>query len=235
MLKHSHTDSSLEKKRVAKIFVRANRVRMFGSTSIKLTDRQQELLTYLRQHQREQGVMPSTRDIQKHFGFSSQTAAMSHLRALEKKGVIQRHPHKARAVVFPEDLVREEIVDIPLYGSIPAGYAELQQQQPDSSLSIDTATLGIKRVDKAYALRVRGESMIGANICDGDIAILEVKEPRPRDIVAALIDGETTLKRYVIENGKPILRAENPAFPDLHPAEELVIQGVMKTLIRRMA
>lgn len=201
---------------------------------VKLTERQQELLAYLRQHQREQGVMPSTRDIQRHFGFSSQTAAMSHLRALEKKGVIQRHPHKARAVVFPEDLQRDEIVDIPLYGHIAAGYAEMQQQEPDGSLCMDASTVGINRTSKAFALRVRGESMIGANICDGDIAILEVKEPRPRDIVAALIDGETTLKRYLVENGRPFLRAENPAFPDLIPDEELQVQGVLKTLIRKM-
>ena len=73
---------------------------MFGP-NIKLTDRQKELLAYLRQHHRMEGVMPSTRDIQRHFGFSSQTAAMSHLRALEKKGVIQRHPHKARAYARP--------------------------------------------------------------------------------------------------------------------------------------
>lgn len=202
--------------------------------SIKLTDRQRELLEYLRQHQRQEGVMPSTRDIQRYFGFSSQTAAMSHLRALEKKGVIQRHPHKARAVVFPEDLERGEIVDIPLYGSIAAGYAEMQQQQPDSSITVDAATLGLSRNARAFALKVRGESMIGANICHGDVVILEAREPRPRDIVAALIDGETTLKRYVIENGRPYLQAENPAFPDLIPVQELVIQGVMQTLIRRM-
>ncbi|MES2597804.1 MAG: transcriptional repressor LexA [Verrucomicrobiota bacterium] len=201
---------------------------------VKLTDRQQELLAYLRHHQREQGVMPSTRDIQRHFGFSSQTAAMSHLRALEKKGVIQRHPHKARAVVFPEDLLREEIVDIPLYGHIAAGYAEMQQQEPDGSIVLDATTVGVKRGSKAFALRVRGESMIGANICHGDIAVLEVKEPRPRDIVAALIDGETTLKRYMVENGRVFLRAENPAFPDLIPDENLLVQGVLKTLIRKM-
>ena len=137
-------------------------------------------------------------------------------------------------MVFPEDLQREEIVDIPLYGHIAAGYAELQQQQPDGSLSLDASTVGIRRGSKAFALKVRGESMIGANICDGDIAILEMKEPRPNDIVAALIDGETTLKRYMVENGRPFLRAENPAFPDLQPDQELVVQGVLKTLIRQV-
>lgn len=207
---------------------------MFGTSTIKLTDRQQELLDYLRSHQRREGVMPSTRDIQRHFGFSSQTAAMSHLRALEKKGVIQRHPHKARAVVFPEDLERAEIVDVPLYGMIPAGYASDQQQQADGTIAMDAATLGLSRNSRAFALKVRGESMIGANICDGDMVILEVKEPRPRDIVAALIDGETTLKRYVVEKGQPYLQAENPAFPDLIPVSELMVQGVMQALIRQV-
>lgn len=214
---------------------------MFGRTialmfdlSTKLTDRQRELLDYLRQYQRENGVMPSTRDIQRHFGFSSQTAAMSHLRALEKKGVIQRHPNKARAVVFPEDLERAEIMDIPLYGMIPAGYASPQEQQADGAIAVDVNTLGLGRNAKAFALKVRGESMIGANICDGDMVILETKEPRPRDIVAALIDGETTLKRFLVKDGLPYLKAENPDFPDLIPANELIIQGVMQALIRQV-
>lgn len=204
------------------------------TASTKLTDRQRELLDFLRGYQRQHGVMPSTRDIQAHFGFSSQTAAMSHLRALEKKGVIQRHPHKARAVVFPEDLERAEIVDIPLYGSIAAGYAEAQDQQSDGSIAVDAETLGLSRSAKTFALKVRGESMIGANICDGDLVILEVKEPRPRDVVAALIDGETTLKRYLVQDSRPYLKAENPHFPDLIPANELAIQGVMKALIRQV-
>jgi len=86
----------------------------------KITKRQQELLDFLRRSQNENGLMPSTREIQAHFGFASQTAAMSHLRALERKGVIVRLPGKARAVVFPEDLEREEVVDIPIFGSIAA-------------------------------------------------------------------------------------------------------------------
>ena len=74
--------------------------------------------------------------------------------------------------------------------------------------------------------------MIGAHILDGDLVILEVREPRARDIVAALIDGETTLKRYLTKNGSAFLKAENPEYPDLIPAQELVIQGVMITIIR---
>ena len=204
-----------------------------ASTVDSLTDRQKQLLNFLRDHQRQHGVMPSTREIQRHFGFASQTAAMSHLRALEKKGVIQRHAGKARAVVFPGDLNRGEMMDIPVFGQIPAGMAAADiQQDTVGNISMDLNTLGLARNARTFALKVRGESMTDAHICDGDSVILEVREPRPRDIVAALIDGETTLKRYVVSNGTPYLKAENPAFPDLIPVRELVVQGVMVALIR---
>jgi repressor LexA len=76
--------------------------------------------------------------------------------------------------------------------------------------------------------------MIGAHIVDGDIVILEdTKEVHDGDIVAGLIDGETSLKRYVVERGRPYLKAENPRYPDLVPARELKIQGVMVSLIRK--
>jgi repressor LexA len=200
-----------------------------------LTQRQQEILDYLRKSQRQTGIMPSTREIQHHFGFASQTAAMSHLRALERKAVIQRLPGKARAVIFPDELDRGEILDIPIYGHIAAGMAQDVEQEKQGCISIDIAALGLPRHARTFALKVRGDSMIDAHICSGDTVILEFREPRKGDIVAALIDGETTLKRYLIEKGKPFLRAENSDFPDLIPARELVIQGVLIALLRQAA
>ena len=201
----------------------------------KLTNRQQELLDFLHKSHRETGVMPSTREIQAHFGFASQTAAMSHLRALERKGVIKRLPGKARAVVFPEDLEREEIVDIPVYGDIAAGMAQDVSPERDGCVSIDISTIGVSRSSKTFALKVRGDSMIDAHICDGDTVVLEMREPRNGDVVAALIDGETTLKRYILDGGAPYLQAENEAYPDLIPVRELIIQGVMVALLRKAA
>ena len=200
-----------------------------------LTNRQIEILEYLRKAQRETGIMPSTREIQHYFGFASQTAAMSHLRALERKGVIQRLPGKARAVVFPEDLDREEICDIPIYGSIAAGFGENQEQEQEGCLSIDVASLGIGRKRDTFALKIRGDSMIDAHICDGDTVVLERREPRNGEIVAALIDGETTLKRFISRKGQTYLQAENEAFPDLIPVGELLVQGVMVALLRKSA
>lgn len=201
----------------------------------ELTIRQQEILDYLKNAQRTTGVMPSTREIQHYFGFASQTAAMSHLRALERKGVIQRLPGKARAVIFPDELDRGEIFDIPIYGNIAAGMAQDVEQERQGCISIDITALGIPRHARTFALKVRGNSMIDAHICNGDTVILEFREPRRGDIVAALIDGETTLKRYLLDRGKPFLRAENPDFPDLIPAQELVIQGVLIALLRHAA
>lgn len=205
------------------------------SMSESLTSRQQEILDYLRLSQRRTGIMPSTREIQHYFGFASQTAAMSHLRVLERKGVIQRLPGKARAVVFPEDLDRAEIVDVPIYGQIAAGMAQDAEAQSEGSLALDATAFGVSGKQKTFALKVRGDSMIDAHICDGDTVILEVREPRKGDVVAALIDGETTLKRYVVQDGKPHLQAENQDFPDLIPVRELVVQGVMVALLRQAA
>lgn len=208
---------------------------LFKIMSTELTQRQKEILDYLRMSQRKTGLMPSTREIQHFFRFASQTAAMSHLRALERKGVIQRLPGKARAVIFPEELDRGEIADVPVYGSIAAGMAQDAEPQRDCSVAVDMSALGISHNARTFALKVRGDSMIDAHICDGDTVILELRNPRKGDIVAALIDGETTLKRYVTEKGKPYLHAENPDYPDLIPARELVIQGVMIALLRRAA
>ncbi len=212
---------------------------MFSKTlfRMKLTARQQEVLDYLQSEHRRSGIMPSTREIQEHFGFASQTAAVSHLRALERKGAITRREgdderRRARCLIFADAADREPILDIPVYGAIPAGYSDDSAPVSEGTLSVDVRSLGLSERAKTFALRVRGESMIDAHIMSGDYVILERREPRDQDVVAALIDGETTLKRYVVSGRKPYLKAENPAFPDLIPAQELVIQGVMVGLVR---
>jgi len=199
-----------------------------------LTPRQQQLLDYLHHHQRTTGVMPSTREIQQHFGFASQTAAVSHLKALERKGAIKKLAGKARALIFPGELGSSALA-IPIYGAIPAGMPSNGDPAADGLLSVDTATMSLSRGASVFALKVRGESMTGAHILPGDLAIFEKKDPRDGDIVAALIDGETTLKRFVVKEGQPHLKAENPIYPDLQPVQELVVQGVFMGLVRPSA
>jgi repressor LexA len=115
---------------------------------------------------------------------------------------------------------------------IPAGIPEGQEQEVDRCITVDPGSIRLPRNARTFALEVRGDSMIGAGILDRDVVILEHAQPRNRDIVAALIDGDVTLKRYLVEKGSPFLRAENPLYPDLIPARELVIQGVFRALIR---
>ena len=198
-----------------------------------LTERQQEVLDFLEDELNRTGVMPSTREIQEHFGFASQTAAVNHLKALERKGVIQRLSGKARAVALASVLERGAIIDVPVYGQIAAGAPTMVEQQTEGTISIDAASTGLSRKAQTFALKVRGDSMVGAHILDGDLVIMEVREPRHGEVVAALIDGETTLKRYLVKKGRPFLKAENPRYRDLIPAQELVVQGVMVTLVRR--
>ena len=91
---------------------------------------------------------------------------------------------------------------------------------------MDIGSVGFTPTRNTFAVRVRGVSMIGRHILDGDVVVLERgPDPRHGQVVAALVDGERTLKTYVVKNGKPYLKAENPKYPDLIPAQELVIQG----------
>lgn len=121
---------------------------------------------------------------------------------------------------------------IPLVGSIPAGFPGPSDTGGNTCLNVDASVLHLPNNARTFALRVRGDSMVEAGIFDGDHLILEFREPQHGDIVAALIDGETTLKRYVVHQRRPYLKAENPRYPDLIPAQELVIQGVMVALLR---
>jgi repressor LexA len=197
-----------------------------------LTDRQKSVLDFIQREQREKGVTPSTREIQNHFRFASQTSVMQYITTLERKGFLSRHPHKARALITPVQKIR--ITDIPIYGQIPAGMSMLTEQTIEGHVSLDARSANVGKNRGTFALRVRGDSMIGAHILDGDIVILESsKDVQSGDIVAALIDGETTLKRYVLEHGRPYLKAENPSYPNLIPARELKIQGVMVSLVRK--
>jgi repressor LexA len=197
-----------------------------------LTDREKSVLDFIQREQREKGVTPSTREIQSHFGFASQTSVMQYIAALERKGFLNRHARKARALITPAMKVR--ITDVPIYGQIPAGMSAVTEQAIEGHVSLDKGSANISKNRGTFALRVRGDSMIGAHIVDGDIVILEdSKDVHNGDIVAALIDGETTLKRYVVEHGRPYLKADNPRYPDLIPARELKIQGVMVSLLRK--
>lgn len=197
------------------------------------TDRQQEILDFIREQQSSRGVTPSRAEIQEHFGFASPNSVTEHLKALERKGALHRGARNtARGLVLTDTYRDRPMVEIPIYGTIPAGLPADERQEPDGCISVDVETLRLPKGARVFALKVRGDSMIGAGILPGDVVVLEFREARNGEVVAALLDGETTLKRYVVQRGRPFLKAENPRFKDLIPAHELVIQGVQIGLLR---
>jgi len=201
-----------------------------------LTTKQRALADFIESHRRQHGSAPTYQEIADHFGFRSVNAVTNHLRLLRQKGCLESDSGKARSlrVTSPLAKLRSRIVDIPLFGSIPAGLPQTREEDAEGCVSVDVESIGYKPTRNAFALRVTGDSMIGRHILNGDVVILEHgAEPRSGQIVAALIDGASTLKTFVLKNGKPYLKAENPKYPDLIPAQELMIQGVVKTLIRR--
>lgn len=209
----------------------------------ELTLRQQEILGYLMLYMRDCDTWPSIREIQQHFGFKSTNAVMGHLRALERKGHISRIPGQARTFritsaiqdgQWPEGAA--EVVEMPLHGAIAAGYPDgVETGGQIGSIQVDAESAGLRRARRTFALKVRGDSMVEAGIFDGDSVILEQRLPEHGDIVAALIDGETTLKRFIRKPGRePYLKAENPQYPRLHPVSDLVIQGVARAVVRSL-
>jgi repressor LexA len=201
-----------------------------------ITRAQQRVLDFVQAEADAGRSVPTLREIAERLRFRGHRAAACHLEALKRKGFITSEAGKARSlrVISPFAKLRRRIVDIPVFGSIPAGFAQNREEEAEGCVSVDVQSLGFKPTPNTFALRVNGDSMIGRHIIEGDIVVLEHgPEPRHGEIVAALIDRESTLKTFVRKNGKPFLKAENLKYPNLIPAEELVIQGVFKALIRK--
>lgn len=214
-----------------------------------LTERQIEILDFISDYEWRHGFWPSIRNIQMQFEYKSTNAVMGHLKALERKGAIQRIPGQARTFKinrpdqanthFDEPEIPEnatEVVDIPVYGAIAAGYPDrVESSGAVGKIQVDIQNAGFSSRKQSFALEVRGDSMVDAEIYDGDRVIIEPREAYDGDIVAALIDGEVTLKRLIQKAGDPpYLKAENKNYPELHPLNDLEIQGVAKAVVRSL-
>jgi len=204
-----------------------------------LTKCQQAVLMYLQDHHRTHGYWPSMREIQKFFKYRSLNSVLGHIKALETKGYMARIQGQARAyrpmskkmVKPPKQAIA--VGEVPVYGQIAAGYPDGVEPTGEIGLiQVDAQTLSSMR--KPFAIKVVGDSMVDAGIFDGDTVIVDPCPPRQGDIVAALIDGETTLKRLIHKNGKAHLKAENKRYPLLFPVTQLMIQGVARSVVRSL-
>jgi repressor LexA len=198
------------------------------SMHAELTTAQQLMLRFLEERSDSGELPPTIREICTHFGYRSTKAASDHLSALQKKGFVARDKRCARGL----RLVQRK-TGIPLLGRIQAGNPRDTEAEPAERLTLNPEHYGIRNRSRAFALRVSGDSMIGRQLFDGDIVLLEsAAEPHNGDIVAALIDHQSTLKTLVLRSGKAWLRAENSKYPDLIPAWDLQIQGIARAVIR---
>jgi repressor LexA len=198
-----------------------------------LTERQEEILDFVRSFQQAQSVPPSTREIARHFQVSQPTV-MGHLRVLARKGQLDKLADGKWGL--KSAFVQGHLFEAPVYGAIPAGLPAMIEQEPEETVRIDPAVFGVRRPrpNHFWFLRVTGDSMNGAKIFDGDLVALERRDSRPGDIIAALVDEtSTTLKRVVRERGRILLRAENPRYSDIVPGR-LESQGVVVGVLRRM-
>jgi len=198
-----------------------------------VTARQRQVYEFICRYLETNNQPPTIAEIGGQFQMTSSASVHSILSALEREGLIKRIPNVSRGI----ELVKVETpesggdeFEVPLLGLVAAGQP-IEAVLAHETVSAPKSMIGRGRM---FALRVRGDSMIGRHILEGDLVVLEYGlTPHAGNVVAALIDDESTLKTFLIENGKPCLRAENPRYPKLIAASELVIQGVMVALIRK--
>lgn len=196
-----------------------------------LTRRQQEVLAFLHTFIENHGYPPTMREIARHFDISVK-AIFDHVKALEKKQQIRCDFNRSRAIelVKPAAEEKEEIAEIPLLGSVAAGKPLFAEENLERMLKFPAASL---KAGNYFALNVKGDSMQGAGILDGDTAIfIQRSSANNGDIVVARVNEEAvTLKRFFHEKNRIKLKAENPIYPPIY-SQNVIILGKLEFIIR---
>ena len=197
----------------------------------QLTPRQTQILEVIQDFIAETGMPPTRAEIARELGFKSANAAEEHLRALQKKGVLELVPGASRGIQL-KDSLREQI-GLPLVGRVAAGSPILAEEHIETHYRIDPQLFKPK---PHYLLRVHGMSMKNAGILDGDlVAVHRTPEVRSRQIVVARLDDEVTVKRYRQEGHQVWLLPENPDFTPIEVdlrEQEMSIEGVVVGVVR---
>ncbi len=206
-----------------------------------LTDRQREILDFITQSIRERGYPPTLREIGLHFGIRSTNGVNDHLRALEKKGYLQREDLKSRALrpvmASGKPIETSEVVDVPLLGRVAAGVPLLAVENVNETVRVDRFFIGQTR--EVFALRVKGESMIEDGIFDGDYIFVRKQLNANRgETVVAMIEGEATVKRYYPEGDvirfQPANASMQPIFVRKRDFKSVNLLGIVIGVYRKM-
>lgn len=198
----------------------------------QLTDRQAKILEYIKAVTRTRSYPPSVREIGQAVGLSSSSTVHNHLNQLERRGLISRDPTKSRTVQIVDHAGREEkrrtAVAVPLVGHVAAGAPILAEQNVEDHLMLSPEFAQ----DGWFALHVRGDSMVGAGILDGDLVVVKPQQDAPDgSIVVALVDDEATVKRLDRSTGRVRLVAENPSYAPIEPSHATMV-GLVKGVLR---
>jgi repressor LexA len=176
----------------------------------KITEKQQEILDFIKKEILNKGYPPTVRDICEAVDLKSTSSVHSHLETLEKNGYIRRDPTKPRAIEIMDDnfnLTRREMVNVPLVGRVAAGEPILAVENIESYFPIPAEYMPNA---ESFMLKVKGESMINAGIMDGDQILVERCETASNgDMVVALVDDSATVKTFYKESGHIRLQPEN--------------------------
>lgn len=193
----------------------------------ELSKMQKKIYDFIVQYIRTQGYSPSVREIGEAVGLKSPSTVHFHLKHLEEVGVIEKGAGKGRAISLTEPLEQED--RIPVVGNVAAGSPILAQECIEDYLTFETGG----RQGEYFALRVRGESMLGAGILPGDLVVVH-RQPtaHPGEIVVALLEDEATVKRLSIQNGHVWLLPENESYQPIDGTYATIL-GRVSAVVRR--
>ena len=190
----------------------------------KITEKQSQILEYIKSEILNKGYPPSVRDICQAVNLKSTSSVHSHLETLEKNGYIRRDPTKPRTIEIIDDnfnLVRREVVNVPMVGTVAAGQPILAIENIDNYFPIPSEYMPN---EETFMLKVKGESMINAGILDGDnILVKRQNTAKNGDMVVALVEDSATVKTFYKENGHIRLHPENDYMdPIILPDVEII-------------
>ena len=198
-----------------------------------LTERQRDVLDFISRRIAADGVAPTLQEIADAFRFRSTASAQKHVAHLERKGFLRREKHQKRGLFLPDIAPNAgSAVELPLFGVVAAG-APIESIPGDEQVFVPGDCL---RAGDHYVLRVRGDSMIGDGVHDGDLVVVQRSQSATDgEMVVALVGDEVTLKRIYRESASTIrLQPANPAMPTMiAPAADVQVQGVVVGLLRR--
>jgi repressor LexA len=200
--------------------------------ALTLTPKQKEILDFIRAYRQKRGLSPTQREICEEFGYSSFGTLQKHIKLLLEKGVLVRDWNKRRSLVLAEENKPAGAVELPLAGRIAAG----QPIEPEPERETVAVPDVLTRKGQNYVLRVNGSSMIDDGIHDGDFVVVNRREKASNgEMVAALLNGEATLKRFYREaDGRIRLQPANERMSPIWVAEgDLKVQGVVVGLMRK--